>query len=153
MIEVVPGKDVLRLLSAVATSPQLFSELTLCSPFIDEEISDRLRNVVEKAVRAGCAVSIVTRTAAADRVAHACGRVRRAVRIVCRDDVHAKAYVVQARPGQGLSEAIVTSANLTDAGLGRNLEIGVRIRTSSLGGRRLFEQVRRNLRDLSNNLT
>lgn len=152
MIEVVPGIDVLRLLSTVATSPQRFSELTLCSPFIDEEISDRLRNVVEKAVRAGCAVRIITRPTTADRVADACRQVRRVVRIVCRDDLHAKAYVVHARPGQGTSEAIVTSANLTDAGLGRNLEIGVRIRTSSRDGRRLFEQVRRSLRDLSTHL-
>jgi Phosphatidylserine/phosphatidylglycerophosphate/cardiolipin synthases and related enzymes len=152
MIEVVPGKEVLRMLAMVALRPQLFSELTLCSPFIDEKASDRLRTVVEKAVRAGCAVSIVTRSTSADRVAHACSRVRRAVRLVYRDDVHAKAYVVQARPGGGPSEAIVTSANLTHAGFGGNLEMGVRIRTSSHNGRRLFEQVRRNVRDLSNHL-
>lgn len=147
MIEVVPGKEVLRLLATVAACPQLFSELTLCSPFIDEQISGRLQTVVEKAVRAGCSVSIVTRSTSADQVTYACRRVRRVVRLVYRDDVHAKAYVVQTRPGRGPSEAIVTSANLTDAGLGRNLEIGVRMRTSSLNGRRLFEQVRRNLQN------
>jgi phosphatidylserine/phosphatidylglycerophosphate/cardiolipin synthase-like enzyme len=152
MIEIIPGKEVVRLLAKVAARPQLFSELTLCSPFIDEQASDRLRPVIESAVGAGCAVSIVTRLASAGRVVHACGHVRRAVHLVYRDDVHAKAYVVQARSGRGSSEAIITSANLTRAGLGRNREIGVRIRPTSLDGRRAFEQVRRNLRDLCNHL-
>lgn len=152
MIEIVPGNDVARLLTKVVSRPELFSTITLCCPFIDDHAADRLRTVVEKAVSAGCAVCIVTRYAAADRVARACRRARRGVRHVYRDDVHAKAYIVQARPGMGASEAIVTSANLTESGLGRNVEIGVRIRTTSAGGRLLFEQVRRSVRDLSNQL-
>jgi phosphatidylserine/phosphatidylglycerophosphate/cardiolipin synthase-like enzyme len=153
MIEIIPGREVVKLLTDVASRPQLFSELTLCSPFIDEDASDRLRTVVEKAVSAGCAVTIVTRPISAVRISHVCERVRRTVRVVYRNDLHAKAYVAQARSGRGPSEAIVTSANLTNAGFGGNLEIGVRIRPSSLKGRRLFEQVRRNVRDLSNPLS
>jgi hypothetical protein len=152
MIEIVPGKDVVTFLERVVSRPELFSALTLCSPFIDDKATGRLRTVVERAVSAGCAVRIVTRSASSDRVARACGPPRRGVSFVYRDDVHAKAYIAQARPGRGPSEAIVTSANLTQSGLGRNVEMGVRIRTTSAGGRLLFEQVRRSVQDLSNRL-
>ena len=60
--------------------------------------------------------------------------------------VHAKVYLsLNGTNGQ----AIVTSANLTVAGLKGNIELGVRGDTSSAAGRQLVGQTCRFLRDLS----
>jgi HKD family nuclease len=54
--------------------------------------------------------------------------------------LHAKAYLRLDREGR--NEAIITSANLTRAGLESNVELGVHASSTSLTGRQLVAKVR-----------
>jgi phosphatidylserine/phosphatidylglycerophosphate/cardiolipin synthase-like enzyme len=148
MIEVIPGSEVLQMLRRVASNPRRFSELTLCAPFIDEPVARKLEPTILRAARAGCVVNVITRKLSATLLHRIRMNAGRRVRLVIRDDVHAKAYVAHSRDAPS-SEAIVTSANLTLGGLDSNEELGVRIKATTEHGRKAFEQVARRLKKLT----
>jgi hypothetical protein len=68
--------------------------------------------------------------------------------VIACPHLHAKFYLAIARKSTK-TEAIVTSANLTSAGLANNIELGVRITPTTPHGRALFEELDRFARRLT----
>jgi hypothetical protein len=67
MIEVSTGEDVNRLLVKVTSCPRRYANITLCSPFIDEEMLTRVLPLAHSAKRADCRVRLITSPEAARR--------------------------------------------------------------------------------------
>jgi len=144
MIHTTAGSDVECLVDRVIAHPERYSEAVVCAPFVDLEMVERLVQLIKRASHAGLAATIVTSPSCASALRNALGGRDRSWRRVVREHkrLHAKVYVVLARRG-GDSEAIVTSANLTRAGLSENIELGVRAVGDSEWGRRLISEARR----------
>jgi hypothetical protein len=131
----------MRLLNSVQRCPNQFTELILCSPFLDEEIVPMVVDLAKRTDRAGCGFRILTKPAAANRLYAAFfDNARWSKKIIVHQDLHAKIYLAISRERQ--SEVIVTSANLTLAGIEGNVELGIRATATSRIGRVLVEQVR-----------
>lgn len=148
MITLASGVAVGRMLVRATSTPWNYAQVLICSPFIDRTLAARINDLCEAAERARCAVTIVTTARCADFFEELY-RGRRYVRVLVRERLHAKAYLMVGRNGGRGSEALVTSANLTRAGLSTNHELGVHIRCTSDGGRHLFRQLDRSLRRLT----
>ena len=143
MIATTAGRDVRRLLDAVRCRPQSASQLVICSPFVDPELLPLVSELADRTGRAGCAFRVITREPAATMLRHALSgsSAGRKALIVAHPRLHAKAYLRLDRAGR--SEAIVTSANLTVAGIDSNVELGIRATACSPLGRRIVADVRR----------
>jgi len=151
MITLAPGRAVGQLLDRATIRPELYAEVTLCSPYIDETLACRVRALVNAAKGPSCGVTVITAPAGA-RQLYSCFRpsaVPRLLRIIVRRNLHTKTYVMVARMGSARSEALVTSANLTAAALSKNEELGIRIVGNSPGGRALMAQLTNSLRRLT----
>jgi HKD family nuclease len=150
MIEVSSGEDVNRLLARVASHPGRYANITLCSPFIDEEMLDRVLPLAHSAKRADCRVRLITSPEAARRLLNRCDALRdgRLDIVTTSPRLHAKVYLAIARCSND-TEAIVTSANLTNAGVYSNIELGVRVTPTSKSGRRLLDHVRHFIKRLA----
>ena len=142
MIGICFGRDVTELLTRVRHSAWQFSEVTLCSPFIGKEEAKLLARLMLAATKFGCGVRVITTEPAAtllrDLLPVEAISARRRV-VVC-EGLHAKFYLALARRPRA-SEVIVTSANLTSAGLGINDELGVRATNDCDDGVRLVNTV------------
>jgi HKD family nuclease len=149
MITVVSGEAVKRLLVRATISSGNYSHVTLCSPYIDRSVVGRLRDLCAAAAKSRCAVTIITTPGGAKQLAHFRQNPRLRVHLIVRERLHTKAYLMRARKRAQSSEALVTSANLTHAGFHTNEELGVHIRCTSAGGRRLLEEIDRSLRRLT----
>ena len=149
MISVVPGEAVGRFLTCATARPQLYEQITLCAPYIDLAVASRIRELCQAASRSRCSVTVITTCASAELLHGLRVNLHRRVRILVRGRLHTKVYLLLARSRSDCSEALVTSANLTEAGLRTNDELGVLIRGSTPGGRILIQQVDRSLRKLS----
>ena len=144
MIEVSTGEDINRLLVKVVDHPRRYANITLCSPFIDEEMLDRVIPLAHSAKRANCRVRLITSPEAARRFLTRYN--------ASRDDrvdilkstgprLHAKVYLAIARCKRRYRG---------DRHLGEfnqcwsysNIELGVRITPTSQSGRRLLDHVR-----------
>src|SRR4051794_15793601 len=68
MIHVVGGIDILLLLNRVETTPRLYREVLICSPFIDDEQIRRLTRIWKILASAGCGLKIVTDPATCQRL-------------------------------------------------------------------------------------
>lgn len=154
MITLEHGDAVARLLKRATSRPDLYSEVILCSPYIDVALGIRIRVLVRSAEGAKCAITVVTSPAGAAqlRAAFGDGKPPRSLRVHVRPSLHSKAYAIIARKGRVASEALVTSANLTIAGLSRNDELGVRAIADSPSGRALYAQISRSLQRLTTEL-
>jgi hypothetical protein len=146
MIEFASAADVLRLLDRVTTHVGRYSDVVLCSPFIDDDVLRTLERLAHSVSEAGCGLGIITTPYTINRVA-ACLGASRQTRLVACPRLHAKFYLAVSR-NDALTEAIVTSANLTAGGLMGNIELGVRIAPSSPYGRALLHQIDRFARRL-----
>lgn len=130
-------------MNGVIGQPDRYAQVVVCSPFIDEQMQGVLVRLAQLTGRAGCGLRVITTPTTAGVLL---GRLpghpatwRRVV--VSRMGLHAKVYLVLARP-RGWSEAIVTSANFTAAGVAENIELGVRASPSTDPGRQLINEVR-----------
>ncbi len=143
MIDISTGRDVERLIDHAIAAPDRLADVALCAPFIDDRLLSRLVHLATRARRANCGFRLVTSTASAAALMAALPGPsafwKRAV--VVNDRVHAKAYLVTPR-GRGHAKAIVTSANLTWAGIAGNFELGVTASTASPQGRHVVHAVR-----------
>jgi HKD family nuclease len=139
MIEFASAADVRRLVDRVTTRISRYSDVVLCSPFIDEDGLDTLERLARSASDAGCGLGIITAQHSIKRVAARLGACRQTRLIDC-PGLHAKFYLAVAR-NDAWTEAIVTSANLTTGGLTNNIELGVRIAATSPYGRALLHQI------------
>lgn len=151
MITLSSGPDVHALLDRMTRNADRLREVLICSPFIDQVLDEALVKLASHITRAGASLLLVTNQEAARAMARLLDgpECRRATVAAPRRRLHAKAYVSVARRSRE-SEAIVTSANLTDAGLHSNIELGVRAVPTTDAGQRLFDQTRRFVRDLVN---
>jgi hypothetical protein len=143
MIELCNGRDVGDLLDMVTARPDEFRQVDLCAPFIDGGAVVRIVDLAAAASARRCGLRVVTSPGAAalllSLLPPPAPRWRHT--IVPRRGLHAKAYLAIGR-GRRASVAIVTSANLTGAGLAGNVELGVRAVASTELGRRLIGEVR-----------
>jgi len=151
MIEFSTAIDVANLLARVRTRVDQYSDLVLCSPFISDDVLSTLRGLVLCAPENGCGMQIITATHTFDRVMACVGpRGWQRTTVVGCPHLHAKFYLAIGRRDE-VTEAIVTSANLTTAGLSSNIELGVRITPTTSPGRALLHQIDRFARRLSIN--
>jgi len=147
MITLASGAAVGQMLARATATPSNYCQVLLCSPFIDQALAPRLEQLFQAADNTKCAVTIVTNCGSVDSLAALCTG-RRYVRVLVRKRLHTKAYLLLGREGSRHSEALVTSANLTRAGMSTNDELGVHIRCTSSGGRHLIRQIDSSLRRL-----
>ncbi len=143
MIRTAKGTDVERLMNAVIGRPDRYAQVVICSPFIDEQMQGVLVRLAQVTRHVGCGLRVITTPTTAVALL---GRLPGHPAtwhgvIVARIGLHAKVYLVLARP-RGCSEAIVTSANFTAAGVAENIELGVRASPSTDSGRQLINEVR-----------
>lgn len=150
MITLSGGREVHALLDKMSDQADRLREVLICSPFIDEALDERLDRLAMAITAAGARLLLVTTPEAARplRLLLAGQEHRRTTVATPRRRLHAKAYVSVARRARE-SEAIVTSANLTKAGLASNIELGVRVVPISDAGRLLFDQTCRFVRALA----
>jgi len=143
MIVLCSGRDVADLIEEVIARPEEFRQVDLCAPFIDGGAVPRVIDLAMASARHGCGVRVVTSARSAALLLSLLPAPARSWRhtILARRGLHAKAYLAIGR-GRRQSVAIVTSANLTGAGLGGNTELGVRAVASTELGRRLIGEVR-----------
>jgi hypothetical protein len=151
MIQFATAADVSMLLARVRSHAGQYSELVLCSPFIDDDALSTLREFAQRGPDVGCGVEIITATPTFNRIIasggmQGCYRTR----IIGCPHLHAKFYLARSRR-TALTEAIVTSANLTTPGLTSNIELGVRVTPTTPHGCVLFNQVERFARRLTSN--
>ena len=142
MIRSATGTDVSELLARVVRHPRDFSAVTLCSPFIDGDATAVLKTLANNCERDQLGVRVLTnrRGKALLRSASVVGRSQS--HVICGDirNLHAKVYVAIGRRATH-SLAIVTSANLTRAGMNANVEFGVLVSPTSDAGCKLFGEI------------
>jgi hypothetical protein len=151
MIELANGADVFRLLNQVCSHADHYADVVLCSPFIDDDVLPIVRRLAIAASAGGCGLKIITTQPAFDRVVRCIGRRpwQRTMVVSC-PHLHAKFYLAVARK-EAVTEAIVTSANLTAGGASSNIELGVRVAPTTVNGRALLRQIDRYARRLAIN--
>jgi hypothetical protein len=149
MITIAGGVDVARLLDRVYARPELYRQVVVCSPFIDDAMLNKLEMLAPRVARASSALWIIT-TPATITERPALSALRRCYRVTVTGctALHAKFYVALGRR-RVLTEAIVTSANFTTAGTTTNIELGIRIASSTESGCRMLSQIDRFARRLA----
>lgn len=142
MIRPANGVDVRGLLGRIARNPQHYKECIVCAPFIDEAAARVLAELLVETRRASCGMQVLATPQALTTLKRLLPGPsttwKRSLTALRR--LHAKVYLLRGRKPEA-SEAIVTSANLTEAGLARNIEFGLHIRPSSVAGRELLKQI------------
>ena len=135
MIETCSRFAVENLFTRVMRAPHRFRTVVVASPFIDEFGIELLMNLDH--ARGTFTLSVLTRpeTAAALRT-----RAWRRTSIRALEGLHAKLYAALGE-WSCEHEAVITSANLTEAGLHANIEIGLRVTGSRREYVALVEQV------------
>lgn len=149
-MELVTGKALSDLLNRVRERLPRYREVLLCTPFLDDATVIIARDLVLDSVAVRCGVRLITRPEAAEKVLNVLpGPSARWCRYIeSRPMLHAKVYCAIGRPGCG-SEAIVTSANLTTAGMMLNEEIGIRVTSATSEGRQNIARIRANVNRLT----
>jgi hypothetical protein len=140
MITLTSGAAVKTMLRRATARPWNYSQILICSPFIDLAMVKRLQTLCEAAGKARSTVTIITNRRGGVLL-EPLREGRRCVRLLVRDRLHTKAYLLLGRNGGCESEALVTSANLTRAGTSRNHELGVHIQCTTANGRALIHQL------------
>jgi hypothetical protein len=130
-------------LNDVREHPDRVSQFVICSPFLDRDLLPLVVDLARRAGRAGCSMRFITTEAVAAvlREAGLGPLTNRNLSVVACPRLHAKAYLRVDRDGR--SEAIVTSANLTRAGIDGNIELGVYASAASAVGHRMIGDLRR----------
>ncbi len=150
MIRAVNGCEVGQLLEHVRSRIEEYAEVLVCSPFIDAPMIASLVSLAQEAQRVQCGFRVITCTSpAASLLAALPGHALRwRDTVVIHRQLHAKAYIAIGRKRRAKSQAIVTSANLTLAGITTNLEFGVLAVSTSTEGRHLLAHIHHFVRQL-----
>lgn len=136
-------------LRSVEACPSQWSQVVICSPFVDEPLRERIAVLSVRARVAGCGVRLLTtKTESRPQATFVRGAQTRVLRVSAVPRLHAKVYLALARDHRK-SVAIITSANLTDAGLHKNVEFGIALKATSPEGARIVEDVRRFLESIA----
>jgi hypothetical protein len=139
MITLCDGSELERFLLLVESATERFTRLVICSPYVDHGSMVRLARLRQKAMGVGCGFTLVTRRQAGLEFALASRNPVFGRRNVATSDrLHAKVYVAVARRFRE-SMLMITSANLTQAGIGRNCESGVLVRSNTPTGSKLID--------------
>ena len=133
--KIVKGQVVGQLLGKALERSSDYRRVLVVSAFLDPEFAEVLERLFRQADMCGLKVLVylgpVGYQAAPPKLRGRCHLVR---------DLHAKVYALE-----GLRESdddlVITSANLTRAGLESNIEVGLRLRGSSEGTRHMIRQV------------
>lgn len=149
MIRTASAKDIIELFHRVLVLPERYKEVIVCSPFICRRIQAELVYLQVATRRAQCALSVITSPSVANELIKQlpARRGRSGTPVVSITSLHAKVYVAVARRRKE-SRAIVTSANLTNAGISRNVEIGTICAPTTDAGSHLFSQTASLVRSL-----
>jgi PLD-like domain len=140
-----------RVLRLIESVPSRYAQVVICSPFIDMATSSRIGCIAQLARRAGCGLRIITSVDSntSSDIASISGRKQVGSRaLVVLPHLHAKVYLAIGRNFRD-SWVMVTSANATEAGLRRNIELGLLVRAISPEGAQTIEQVRHFLEKLA----
>jgi hypothetical protein len=148
VIGLATGQAVPHLLNDVRAHPDRASHLVICSPFPDRDLLPLVIDLARRVDRAGWSLRFITTEAVAGMIREAAPGplapgplMNRSLTLVARGRLHAKTYLLVDRGGR--SEPIVTSANLTLAGIESNIELGVHATATSPAGLRLIGDLRR----------
>jgi phosphatidylserine/phosphatidylglycerophosphate/cardiolipin synthase-like enzyme len=134
------GVAVRELLDKAARVPERYRQVVVSAPFLDDvgrALLDRVRRGTTAANRR-LLVAVPERNGAPPFSLTGLPPRNVEVRYVPR--LHAKVYVLVGMDPRD-NEAIVTSANLTEPGLFRNLEVGIQIRGQDRHLQRVIERV------------
>lgn len=150
MATVCVGKELDRFLYSLQVEPSRYSQVIICSPFIDKGLYERISRFAEIARRMGCGVRLITGIGGVPAGLKTWpGKNQIGARtLVTLRRLHAKVYLAIGRERRS-SWAVVTSANLTDAGLNKNIELGLLIRATSSDGAHVIDEIRRFLEKLA----
>lgn len=141
-MEIVTGVEIRNLLARLRAGLASYSEVLLCSPFIDDVTIGEVGEMLRKARDAGCDMHVVTRAEPGRALTQYVARTARRSPVHVVSELHAKVYWARGRLGMQ-SEAIVTSANLTRLGMGGNLELGTHFSSLVEGDRTALLDIRR----------
>jgi hypothetical protein len=131
-----------RLLRTLEAQPSRYLQIVIWSPFIGERTKNRFITFTTEARKRGCGVRLITSEAQSTVSREWPGGNQHGTRsIVLIPHLHAKVYLAIAR-NRADSWALVTSANLTEAGLRKNIELGLLFRACSPEGALIVEQIR-----------
>ena len=144
MISLCIGSDLDMFLRRLEAAPELYAQIVICTPFLDGPRRERLAKLAVAAEKAGCGVRVIT----AEHTANSFGatefprRLQMGTRsLIGHARLHAKVYLALARKRRN-SILVLTSANLTAAGLRRNAELGVIFRADDEQAAEVVEQAR-----------
>lgn len=127
MIDIVGGGAIPRLLEKVARTPELYRRVVIASPFLDRYGWDLIKDTCLASERRVPTLTMVLRPDAVQRVADWAPDLMWRIDMVVRWRLHAKFYALLGIR-RVAHEAIITSSNLTAAGISRNLELGLILR-------------------------
>lgn len=129
MVALTDGTEVIRLVEKAIRNPGRYRRVIISSPFLDD-VGAELLSRLFSAARNGLLLTVLTRPEVASRYGAVMSQRPRNVELFMPPDLHAKCYVLVGRVASD-SEAIVTSSNLTAAGIGRNWEVGISLKGDS----------------------
>lgn len=129
MVHLMDGSGVLQVLDKAARSPERFRRVVVSSPFLDEYGVGLLRRLSRSSGR-GPRLTLVLTPEIAGQVCTGLVGLPSGTEVVVQNRLHAKVFALL-----GINpvdhEALITSSNLTEAGVEKNLEVGVNLRGSS----------------------
>lgn len=129
MIHLADGSGVLHMLDKAARSPERFRRVVVSSPFLDE-YGAGLLNRLFRSVGRSPKLTLVLTPGAAEKMQSQLENRPAGTEVIVRHNLHAKVYALLGFDTVD-HEALVTSSNLTAAGIGRNLEVGINLRGSN----------------------
>lgn len=142
MTTIFPGCALEQMLRVLEGDPSRYVQIVICSPFLDDQTMARLIGLAAQGRQRGCGVRLITSEQHRNVARQWPGADQVGTRtLVLVPHLHAKVYLAIGR-NRSDSWVAVTSANMTQAALRRNIEIGLLVRACSPEGARTVEQVR-----------
>lgn len=129
MVYLADGASVLQMLEKAVRSPERYRRLIVSSPFVDE-YGIRLLGRLCEGTRPTPRLTLVVTPATANKMSSWFAQRPAGLEVIVQDHLHAKVYALIGMNGVD-HEALITSSNLTSAGIRRNLEVGVILRGST----------------------
>jgi hypothetical protein len=129
MVYLADGTGVLQMLEKAMQCPERYRRLIVSSPFVDDygiNLLTRLRHSRRPMPR----LTLVVTPAAAGKMGSWLDNPPAGTEVIIQERLHAKVYALLGMNGMD-HEALITSSNLTSAGIRRNLEVGVTLRGST----------------------
>jgi len=149
VLDICAGYHLGQFLQSIESAPFRYSQVVICSPYIDTQLQTWMTRFAVAAGNFGCAVRIITKVSEIPAILKFWPeRSYFGPRsLITVSQLHAKVYLALGRERRD-SQVMVTSANLTEAGLSKNIELGLLVHASSFEGARIVEEIRRFLESL-----